>query len=120
MIKNIRHTGIVVNDLELMTNFYLALGFNKFISGKEKGEFIDNVTGLENVNLEWVKLKSKDGNLIELLKYYSHPDKKFINTNRNSNSHGVQSKITVDNAELICECIKKWWEYYQSSSFITK
>ena len=27
MILNVRHTGIVVNDLDLMTNFYLSLGF---------------------------------------------------------------------------------------------
>ena len=107
MIKNIRHTGIVVNNLELMTNFYIALGFSKFMSGKEQGEFIDSVTGLKNVNLEWVKLKSKDGNLIELLKYYSHPDKKFIDNNRNSNSHGCSHlAFTVDSAESICECIK--------------
>ena len=52
MIKNIRHTGIVVNNLELMTNFYIALGFSKFVSGNEQGEFIDSVTGLKNVNLE--------------------------------------------------------------------
>ena len=29
MIKNLRHTGIVVNDLDKCLNFYLNLGFHE-------------------------------------------------------------------------------------------
>jgi len=107
MIINIRHTGIVVNDLSLMTQFYINLGFQKFISGNEKGEFIDNVTGLNNVDLEWVKLKSQDGQLLELLKYHSHPDDNIPNL-RKSNKHGCSHiAFTVENSENFCELIKK-------------
>ena len=69
MIKSIRHTGIVVRDLTKELNFYQSLGFKVFSSAKEKGGFIDKVTGLNNTSLEWVKLKASDGCLLELLEY---------------------------------------------------
>ena len=73
MIINIRHTGIVVNDLDLMSKFYLSLGFVENNRAVEVGNFIDQVVNIPNVKIEWIKLKSPDGSLLELLKYHSHP-----------------------------------------------
>ena len=107
MIINIRHIGLVVNNLSLMKNFYMKLGFNEHISGIEKGKFIDNVTGLENVNLEWIKLKSRDGQLLELLKYHSHPDNGQLEI-RKSNKHGCSHvAFTVEDSDEFCKLIVK-------------
>ena len=78
MIKAVRHTGIVVRDLEKSVEFYCALGFVEDDRATEEGEFIDAVVGLKNTKLEWVKLKAPDGYLLELLQYHSHPERKEI------------------------------------------
>ena len=84
MIVNVRHTGIVVRDLEKMAKFYRLLGCVDDNRAIEEGLFIDQVTGLENAKLEWIKMKSPDGYLLELLQYHPHPvDEKVINANSN-------------------------------------
>lgn len=71
----IRHTGLVVRDLEKSLIFYRdILGLESVKRAVEKGAFIENVVGIQGVELEWVKLRSPDGMLIELLQYHSHPE----------------------------------------------
>ena len=43
MIKNIRHTGIVVRDLNKSYNFYTELGFKTKSDEIESGEFLEFV-----------------------------------------------------------------------------
>ena len=107
MIKSIRHTGIVVRNLEKVANFYRALGFIDSNQAIEEGKFIDQVTGLKNTKLEWIKLKTPDGYLIELLQYHSHLENQEV-TQQRSNKLGVSHMaFTVDNIERTCEIIKK-------------
>ena len=40
----------------------------------EEGAFIDSLTGIQNVKVEWVKLIIPTGGLIELLQYHFPPD----------------------------------------------
>lgn len=76
MIKDIRHTGIVVADLEASLYFYRdLLGFQVAKQMEEAGDYIDKISGLKNVKVTTVKLAADDGNLIELLHYHSHPRK---------------------------------------------
>ena len=107
MIKSVRHTGIVVRDLIKTANFYRALGFVDDNKASEQGEFIDQVTGLKNTKLEWVKLKSPDGYVLELLQYHSHPESAEI-TQQKSNKLGCSHMaFGVDNIEKTCEIIEK-------------
>ena len=70
MIKSIRHTGIVVDDLETSLRFYRDLfGFTIIREAEECGDYIDAILALERVKVKTVKLTSPDGQLIELLKY---------------------------------------------------
>ncbi|MBI4681380.1 MAG: VOC family protein [Nitrospirae bacterium] len=73
MIKDIRHTGIVVIDLEASLHFYRnLLGFG--IAGRleEAGDYIDTILSLRNIKVVTVKMASPSGQMIELLKYHSH------------------------------------------------
>ena len=107
MIKAIRHTGIVVRDLEKTANFYKALGFKDSNKAIEEGKFIDQVTGLTNTKLEWIKLIAPDGYLLELLHYHSHFENEEI-TNQRSNKLGCSHMaFSVENIEKTCELIKK-------------
>ena len=75
MITAIRHVGIVVRDLRKSLVFYSEiLGLAIYRREVEEGRFIDELTGLNSVRLEWVKLVIPKGGLIELLQYHSHPD----------------------------------------------
>ena len=107
MITSVRHTGIVVRDLIKTANFYRALGFVEDNRASEQGAFINQVTGLKNTKLEWVKLKSPDGYVLELLQYRSHPESTEI-TKQKSNKLGCSHiAFGVDNIEKTCEIIEK-------------
>ncbi len=73
MIKNIRHTGIVVEDIEKSLRFYRdMLGFTIVKQMREKSAYIDTVLGLKDADVTTVKMTAADGQMIELLKYHSH------------------------------------------------
>ena len=99
MISKIRHVGFVVKDLEVSLNFYeKILGLSIYKRFIEEGDFISNLTGIDNVKLEWVKLIIPEGGLIELLQYHSHPDSTYekkiaSNSNKIGCSHVA---LTID------------------------
>lgn len=73
MIRNIRHTGIVVTDLERSLDFYCGLlGLTEKKRLEESGDYIDNMLALDGAHVTTVKLEAPDGNLIELLQFRSH------------------------------------------------
>ena len=78
-MKAIRHTGIVVHDLEKAIHFYRdILGLKVQREMMETGEYIDNLFSLEGVRVKTVKMSASDGNLVELLYCESH-SRNFIN-----------------------------------------
>ena len=106
MIKTVRHTGIVVRDLERTANFYRGIGFINDNQAIEEGEFIDQVTGLKNTKLEWIKLKAPDGYLLELLQYHSHPEEIEIIQQKSNKLGCSHMAFGVDNIDQICEKIQ--------------
>jgi catechol 2,3-dioxygenase-like lactoylglutathione lyase family enzyme len=75
MITHIRHTGLVVANLDLALHLWCdILGFRVAKRMEESGPHLDAMMGLDGVNVTTVKLGAPDGNLIELLHFHSHPD----------------------------------------------
>lgn len=75
-MKAIRHTGIVVSDLEKALYFYRdILGLKIQREMFETGRYIDKLSNLNSVTVKTIKMAADDGNLIELLYYESHPRK---------------------------------------------
>lgn len=73
MITGIRHTGIVVCDIENAIKFWVdLLGFEVVTDQIEEGEFIDMLLGLSNTSVRTVKLAAQDKSVIELLCFTSH------------------------------------------------
>ena len=105
MIKNIRHTGIVVSDLEKMATFYRKLGFKEESREVEKGEFIEQVVNISEVKIEWIKLRSPDGFQVELLQYLSHPKELSKNKSKSNDLGCSHIAYTVDDAETACKKI---------------
>ena len=78
MIKDVRHIGIVVTDMEKSLKFYrdlLGLKIKSLVD--EEGEFLDNMLAYENVKNRVAKLYAKNGNaLVELINSKSYGNKK--------------------------------------------
>jgi len=100
VISSIRHIGIVVKDLNRSLKFYSdLLELKTYMNITETGTFIENLTGIDNVKVEWIKLIIPKGGLIELLQYHSHPDNTILPENKGflSNKYGYSHvALTVD------------------------
>ena len=78
MIKDVRHMGIVVSDMEKSLKFYRdLLGLKVKSLVDEEGEFLDNMLAHENVKNKVAKLYAKNGNaLVELIDSKLYGNKK--------------------------------------------
>jgi catechol 2,3-dioxygenase-like lactoylglutathione lyase family enzyme len=73
-VKAIRHTGIVVSDMNRSLPFYRdLLGMEVWADFKDDSEMLQAVTDVPGANIRMVKLKAADGVSIELLQYLSNP-----------------------------------------------
>lgn len=105
MIIKTRHTGLVVKDISASIAFYEGLGLTVWKHANENGDFLSQVVGLKNAEIETAKLKVGDGSLLELLEYKSHPTIPSA-SKYPSNYHGCSHvAFTVQDVEEICSQI---------------
>jgi len=72
-VQNVRHTGIVVRDMERSLAFYRdLLGLKPVIDFVQKGRYIDTLLGMKGADLHMVKLVAEGGGMVELLHFRSH------------------------------------------------
>jgi len=101
MIIKTRHTGLVVKDISASIAFYEGLGLSVWKHENESGDFLSQVVGLKNAEIETAKLKLSDESVVELLEYKSHPTKPTI-SNYPSNTHGCSHvAFTVKDVEEV-------------------
>ena len=75
-VKSIRHAAIVVSDMSESLRFYRdLLGMTVWADFEDASAHLRAVTDLPGVRARIVKLGAKDGASIELLQYFSHPQK---------------------------------------------
>ena len=71
-IQRMDHVGIVVDDLEAATAFFLELGLKLQGKGQVEGGWVDRVVGLEGVRVEYAMVETPDGHgRLELVKFHS-------------------------------------------------
>src|SRR5256884_4396645 len=58
-IQRMEHVGIVVDDLEAATAFFVALGLKLQGEGQVEGGWVDRVVGLEDVRVEYAMLETR-------------------------------------------------------------
>ena len=99
MIKEIRHTGIVVDELSKSLWFYKdKMGFKIFKQMDESGQFIDQILGITDIMVTTVKM-TLNNQMIELLDFSSH--KKLL-LNKSINDIGpTHLAFTVENLDEI-------------------
>jgi catechol 2,3-dioxygenase-like lactoylglutathione lyase family enzyme len=106
MIRDIRHTGIVVDDLNESLEFYTKkLGFEVSIRMEESGPFINKILGFNSLRVTTVKMTIADGQMIELLDFTSH---KKANIKKSINNIGpTHLAFSVDDVDAIYLDFKK-------------
>lgn len=68
-MKEIRHIGLYVNNLDIMMNFYKnVFNMKVVINQVEESQYIQKVLGVDGIKVHIIKLKADDGAMIELLK----------------------------------------------------
>ena len=106
MIKDVRHIGIAVTDMEKSLKFYrdlLGLKIKSLVD--EEGQFLDNMLAHENVKNKVAKLCAKNGNaLVELIDSKSYGNKKDRDFFTIGTSHFA---FTVDNLEKTYDYLVK-------------
>ena len=71
------HVGVVVDDLDAVAAFFLALGFEREGAGLVEGEVVDKINGLHGVRAEVVMVRTPDrSGKLELVKYHAPADSK--------------------------------------------
>jgi catechol 2,3-dioxygenase-like lactoylglutathione lyase family enzyme len=96
------HVGVVVDDLDAVTTFFLDLGFELEDRGFVEGEVVDKVNGLDGVRSELVMVRTPDGSgKLEFVKYHAPADDegpRFLPANRPGFRHVA---IEVDGLDTI-------------------
>lgn len=107
IIKNIRHTGIVIKNLEKAIKFFTQiLGFKVLKKADETGNFIDKILNLKKAKLITVKLIAPDGNVLELLKFENYKDKKLKNFKKIYSYGFTHMSFTVKNINQTYKVLK--------------
>ena len=106
MISKLRHTGIVVRNLNQSVVFYEALGFKTWKREIEQGQFLETVVDLKNVRVETAKLKAPCGVLLELLQYHSHPVEMEISPQPSNQLGSSHIALTVGSIDKALECVQ--------------
>lgn len=101
MIRELRHTGLVVADMERALKFWCdVLGFELVKKMDESGPFIDAMMGLEGVHVTTAKLAAPDGRMVELLQFHSHPNRERWEGMPYSTGF-THIALTVDNLDVL-------------------
>ena len=98
----IRHTGIVVSDIDRSIEFYGdLLGFKILKDNVESGEYIDVFLGMDNTVVRTVKMVLDTGDMVELLSYETN--KRQGQTERINQIGCTHIALTVDNLDYTYE-----------------
>jgi glyoxylase I family protein len=98
----------VVADLERALHFWCdILGFKVVNRIDESGAHIDAMMGLTDVHVTAAKLAAPDGNLIELLRFNSHPGQPLWNGKPYSTGFTHIALTVRDLDQLVSKLIKE-------------
>jgi catechol 2,3-dioxygenase-like lactoylglutathione lyase family enzyme len=107
-IHRIDHVGVVVNDLPAAKAFFLDFGLEMLGEGKVEGEWVERIIGLQDVKVEFVMLRTPDGEAnIELVKFHTPSDEKGMQRPL-ANTLGIRHiAFVVEDIEAIVAKLKK-------------
>ena len=107
MIQQIDHINIVVSDLIGATRFFLDLGFEKITASRLSGRQMTTVTGLADIEAEYVALSLPGADThLELIQYFSPPGGKDPELNKANRLGFRHLAFSVDDIEAVVQMLK--------------
>ena len=102
-----RHTGIYVNDLERMKEFYCKyFGMIEVVHSVEQSLYIDTILKGQGLCIELYKLKTQDNGLLELLEIKNKNNK--LRNNQDVYSLGqLHIALTVNDVDKMYNDLKQ-------------
>jgi catechol 2,3-dioxygenase-like lactoylglutathione lyase family enzyme len=103
-IRRFDHVGITVEDLDMVSAFFVGLGFE--VEGRMflEGEFLDTVIGIADARTEMVMLRPPDGGAGLELATFIRPDNEPGSPAAMANELGLRSvAFEVDDLEAVIE-----------------
>ena len=102
----IRHVGVVVNDMDEVSKFWInTIGLTLHKKVQEPSPYIDELIAVENPDLTTLKLIDANGFVIELLKFNNN--QVGVNWSGKLNHTGLTHiALTVSNLDAIIEKVK--------------
>lgn len=112
-IQRLENVGIVVEDLEAATAFFVELGLE--VLGEEpggsaaavQGDWVDRVVGLHDVRVAVAMLQTPDGHgRLEIMRFDS-PEMQDGDRNAPANTHGIRRvAFTVDDIDAAVDGLR--------------
>jgi catechol 2,3-dioxygenase-like lactoylglutathione lyase family enzyme len=83
LLHSIDHVNIVVEDLDRVSRFFIAFGFELQDQSQLSGEWISRTVGLEDVDASYVKLTLPGDTVsLELIQFRTPPTRKIPDAGR--------------------------------------
>jgi catechol 2,3-dioxygenase-like lactoylglutathione lyase family enzyme len=90
-IQRMDHVGVVVDDLEAATAFFVELGMELVGEAPVEGPWVDRVVGLNGVRADIATLRTPDGHSrVELTKFHTPPAVRAEPENAPANTLGIR------------------------------
>jgi catechol 2,3-dioxygenase-like lactoylglutathione lyase family enzyme len=105
MIKGLRHTGLVVQDINKALYFYRDLiGLTVFKDAQETGHFIGHILGIPDIKVRTIKMHCGKEGLLELLNF---DDKLIVSKAKQLTQQGfTHIALTVGNISILYDHLK--------------
>jgi catechol 2,3-dioxygenase-like lactoylglutathione lyase family enzyme len=106
-IKRMDHVGVVVNDLQAATEFFVALGLELQGEASVEGSWVDRVIGLDGVRADIAMLQTPDGHgRLELSQFHAPPALEG-DVDAPSNALGIRHvSFAVDDIDAIVDGLR--------------
>ena len=73
-IQRMDHVGVVVDDIEAASNFFVDLGFTLVGEGTVDGPWVERIIALDGVQVQFAMVETPDGHgRLELIQFHSPP-----------------------------------------------
>jgi catechol 2,3-dioxygenase-like lactoylglutathione lyase family enzyme len=112
MIERMDNVGIVVDDLQAATAFFVDLGLELELESRVEGRWADRVVGLDGVRVDVAMMRTPDGHSrLELTKFHA-PPAVSAEPNAPANTLGIRRiMFAVDDIDAVVDGLRaRGWE----------
>lgn len=104
-LRRMDNVSIVVDDLDTVTAFFIALGMELEGTGSAEGEWADRMVGLDGMRCDVAMLRSPDGSGIELTRFRS-PEQVRVDPGPITQTGYLRAMFQVDDIDETLDALR--------------